>query len=126
MLATTLLPAALVSDAHIFQIIPGFPLPLGWRLILWENTMNMKSVSGAAMAAAAAGLFLSGAVMAPTAASAKAAAIGHCLGGNACKGQSACKSGDHACKGQNACKGQGFSELSKSQCGKIGGKYEKA
>ena len=126
MSATTLQPAALVSDAHIFQIIPGFPLPPGWRLILWENTMNMKSVSGAAMAAAAAGLFLSGAVMAPTAASAKAAAIGHCLGGNACKGQSACKSGDHACKGQNACKGQGFSELSKKMCGKAGGKFEKA
>ena len=126
MLPTTLLPAAFNSDVHVFQLMPSVPLPLSRRLILWEKTMNMKSVSGAAMAAAAAGLFLSGAVMAPTAASAKAAAIGHCLGGNACKGQSACKSGDHACKGQNACKGQGFSELSKSQCGKVGGKFEKA
>ena len=122
MLATTLLPAAFDSDVHVFQLMPSVPLPLSRRLILWEKTMNMKSVSGAAMAAAAAGLFLSGAVMAPTAASAKAAAIGHCLGGNACKGQSECKSANSSCKGQNACKGQGFVSLTKEECKKATGR----
>jgi hypothetical protein len=85
--------------------------------------MKIASKSGAAIAAAAATLFLAGAaVSSPT----YAAGEGKCIGANACKGQSACKGGNHACKGLNACKGQGFSALTKSKCDAAKGKYEPA
>ena len=83
--------------------------------------MKVTSKSGAALAAAAATLFIAGASL-PTVA--YAAGEGHCVGANACKGQSACKGGNHACKGQNACKGQGFSELTKEGCAAAKGKFQ--
>ena len=83
--------------------------------------MKLQSKSGAALAAAAATLFLAGATMSTVA---HAAGEGHCIGANACKGQSACKGGNHACKGQNACKGQGFAELTKGACAAAKGKFE--
>ena len=85
--------------------------------------MKVTSKSGAAIAAAAATLFLAGASMTTVA---YAAGEGHCVGANACKGQSACKGGNHACKGQNACKGQGFSELTKDGCAAAKGKFNPA
>ena len=72
--------------------------------------MKVTTKSGAAIAAAAATLFIAGASLSTVA----YAADGHCMGANACKGQSACKSAQHACKGMNSCKGQGFTET-KSQ-----------
>jgi hypothetical protein len=82
--------------------------------------MKMNSKSGAAIAAAAATLFLAGATMSsPT----YAAGDGKCVGANACKGQSACKGGNHSCKGLNACKGQGFSEMTKEKCAAAKGKF---
>jgi hypothetical protein len=83
--------------------------------------MKVTSKSGAALAAAAATLFLAGATMSTVA---YAAGEGKCIGANACKGQSACKGGNHACKGQNACKGQGFSELTKEGCAAAKGKFQ--
>ena len=71
-----------------------------------------KSVSGAAIAAAAALLFSVGSF---TTASADEAKV-HCDGVNSCKGQSACKTAKNACKGQNSCKGQGFKELTQKDC----------
>ena len=98
--------------------------------------MKIASKSGAAIAAAAATLFLAGAAVSSPS---YAAGEGKCIGANACKGQSACKGGNHACKGQsackggnhackglNACKGQGFSALTKSKCDAAKGKYEPA
>lgn len=71
-----------------------------------------KSVTGAAIATAAALLFS----IAPiTTASADEAKM-HCDGANACKGQSSCKTAHNACKGQNSCKGTGFVEMSKKDC----------
>ena len=67
--------------------------------------MKLNSKSGAAIAAAAATLFLAGATMSTVT---YAAGAGHCVGANSCKGQSACKGASNACKGQNACKGAGF------------------
>jgi len=84
--------------------------------------MKITSKSGAAIAAAAATLFLAGAAMSTAA----YAADGHCVGANACKGQSACKGGNHACKGLNACKGQGFSAMTKEKCDAAKGKFEPA
>ncbi len=83
--------------------------------------MKVTSKSGAALAAAAATLFIAGASLSTVA---YAAGEGHCVGANACKGQSACKGGNHACKGQNACKGQGFSELTKEGCSAAKGKFQ--
>jgi hypothetical protein len=88
-----------------------------------EMLMKVTSKSGAAIAAAAATLFLAGAAVSnPT----YAAGEGKCIGANACKGQSACKGGNHACKGLNACKGQGFSAMTKGKCDAAKGKYEPA
>ena len=84
--------------------------------------MKMTSKSGAAIAAAAATLFLAGATMSTVT---YAAGEGKCVGANACKGQSACKGSANACKGQNACKGTGFSMASEKACGAMGAKFVK-
>jgi hypothetical protein len=84
-------------------------------------TMKVTSKCGAAIAATAATLFLTGATMSTAS---YAADEGHCIGANACKGQSACKGGNHACKGLNACKGQGFSALTEEKCTEAKGKFE--
>ena len=65
-----------------------------------------KSVSGAAIATAAALLFSVGSF---TTASADEAKV-HCDGVNSCKGQSSCKSA------KNSCKGQGFKEMTQKDC----------
>jgi len=66
--------------------------------------MNTRKISGIAIAAVAASLF----VMAPLATAADAAAAqGKCIGGNSCKGK-------------------GFVMASKADCDKAGGKIEEA
>ena len=65
-----------------------------------------KSISGAAIATAAALLFSVGSF---TTASADEAKV-HCDGVNSCKGQSSCKSA------KNSCKGQGFKEMTQKDC----------
>jgi hypothetical protein len=95
-----------------------------WRIhyhLIEEIVMKLNSKSGAALAAAAATLFLAGATVSTTT---YAADEGHCVGANACKGQSACKGGNHACKGLNACKGQGFAEMTKADCVAAKGKFK--
>lgn len=80
--------------------------------------MKLTHTSAATLAAAAATLFLAGAVPA-FAADAAADAKGHCVGGNACKGQGACKTAKNECKGQNGCKGTSFTEATAADCAKI-------
>ncbi len=87
--------------------------------------MKLDSKSGATLAAAAATLFLAGAVISTTSAPANAAQ-GKCMAGNACKGQSACKGAANSCKGLNACKGTGFSLASEAKCTAMGAKFVKA
>jgi hypothetical protein len=83
--------------------------------------MKHVSKSGAALAAAAFSLAVSGSVMvAPANAGTKAKVM--CQGVNSCKGQAACKGGNHSCKAQNSCKGQGWIYSSADQCAKWGGK----
>jgi hypothetical protein len=84
----------------------------------------MKAFSGAALAVAAAGLFLSG-TAAVVAADTKEAKV-QCAGINACKGKSECSSAKNGCSGQNACKGQGWMSMSEKQCLEKGGKVEKS
>ena len=71
-----------------------------------------KSVSGAAIAAAAALLFSIVSISTAVADEAKV----HCTGVNSCKGQSSCKGADNSCKGQNSCKGKGFKEMTQKDC----------
>jgi len=85
--------------------------------------MKLDSKSGATLAAAAATLFLAGAVVSMS--TPADAAAGKCMAANACKGQSACKSADNACKGQNACKGNGFAMMSEAACKAKGGAFVK-
>lgn len=74
----------------------------------------------AALTAAAAALFLTGApALADDAAS---EANVRCEGVNACKGQSECHTAGNACAGQNACKGQGMLEKTRAECEAASGK----
>jgi len=84
----------------------------------------MRVLSGAALAAAAAGLFLSG-TASVAAADTKEAKV-QCAGVNACKGKSDCATATSACHGQNACKGQGWLKMTEKQCLEKGGKVEKS
>jgi hypothetical protein len=84
--------------------------------------MNITSKSGAAIAAAAATLFLAGVSISTHA----QAAEGHCMGANACKGQSACKGNKSPGPGANACKGMGFAEMTKQDCKAAKGKFKPA
>ena len=69
--------------------------------------MKLNSKSGATLAAAAATLFLAGAVVSTGSTSANAAA-GKCMVGNACKGQSACKGGVERLQGPECLQGSGL------------------
>ena len=83
----------------------------------------LKTVSGAAIAAAAAGLFLTANI--GTAFAGESHGV-HCAGANACKGQSECKSAKNSCKGQNSCKGTGWvSAADEKACKEKGGKVAK-
>ncbi|HEY3146235.1 MAG TPA: hypothetical protein VGJ75_07785 [Dongiaceae bacterium] len=66
---------------------------------------NMRVISGASLAAAAALLLVAGCSIYDK--PAQSAEV-HCAGINSCKGTSSCKSANNSCKGQNACKGQGW------------------
>jgi hypothetical protein len=112
---------------------PDFPLcgsvidgiAFSVQTILEEIVMKLDSKSGATLAAAAATLFLAGAVVSTGSTTANAA-DGKCMAANACKGQSACKGGPNACKGLNACKGQGFAKMSEAKCKATGGAFVKS
>jgi hypothetical protein len=84
----------------------------------------MGVVSGAALAAAAAGLFLAGTV--GGSAADKTEAKVQCAGVNSCKGKSDCATATSDCHGQNACKGQGWLKMTEKQCLEKGGKVEKS
>ncbi len=86
-----------------------------------QNAVRM--LSGAALAAAAAGFFATGFI--GTAAAADEAKV-HCVGVNGCKGKSDCKTATSDCKGHNACKGKGFVAMSEKMCMEKGGKVEKS
>ena len=65
--------------------------------------MKLNSKSGATLAAAAATLFLAGAVV--STGSTPANAAGKCMAGNACKGQSACKGARQCLQGPERLQG---------------------
>lgn len=79
------------------------------------STRASATVTGAAIAAAAAGLFALG-YAAPALADEQGKI--HCEGVNSCKGKGDCKSAKNSCEGKNSCKGQGFLEMTPEQCEK--------
>ena len=80
------------------------------------NSKSTFSMTGAALAIAAAGLFagLSTQVMAEE-------AQVHCYGINGCKGQNDCKTAENARKGQAVCKGHGLKATTAAGCKEAGG-----
>jgi len=82
-----------------------------------------KTVTGAALALAAAGLI---SVSPITFAGEKSASAKvHCYGVNKCKGHNDCKTAENACKGHAKCKGHGFVSMSAKACDHVGGKVGK-
>ena len=76
-------------------------------------------MTGVALAAAAATLFVAGcsSMMGGDAKTADSGAVKvKCYGANSCKGQAECKTGMNSCKGQNSCKGHGFVSLTEQAC----------
>ena len=81
--------------------------------------------SGVALAAAAAALFATGAMLAPAVHAAEGGKV-QCMGINSCKGHSDCKTATSDCKGLNSCKGQGWMEkASDKECLDAGGTVAK-
>ena len=76
-------------------------------------------LTGVALAAAAAAVFIAGCASEGSAPG-KSADSGtvkvKCYGANSCKGQAECKTAMNACKGQNSCKGHGFTSLTEQAC----------
>jgi uncharacterized membrane protein len=75
--------------------------------------MDRKTISGAALAAAAAMILSSG--VSTFAVAADAAKV-KCEGVNSCKGSSECSSAENSCKGMNTCKGHGWVSLTDEEC----------
>ena len=80
-----------------------------------------KSVKGALIATAVAGLFMANSALADHHEGGKKGDV-KCMGVNECKGKGACGvAGKHECAGENECKGKGWIKLSKDDCAKLGG-----
>ena len=74
--------------------------------------MNSKT---AALAAAAALLFVAGQAVAEDKADQPAGKV-KCEGVNSCKGKGSCHSASNGCAGKNSCKGKGFMMMSPEEC----------
>ncbi len=84
-----------------------------------DHKRAIGSLSGTALAMAAAGLFVSAAVTAPATAADDTKV--QCVGLNACKGKSECATANNACAGQNQCKGRGWVTMTEKECRTRGG-----
>ena len=78
--------------------------------------MDMKKLTGIALATAAAGLLTSVSVSASP-----VTQTAPCYGVNSCKGSSQCKTANSSCKGSNNCRGKGFLLMSPKACEVSGG-----
>ncbi len=82
----------------------------------------MNTIAKMALAASAAALFSSAAIMPAYAGDAGGSATVKCQGINSCKGTSKCQTAENACAGQNACKGHGWLPVgSADECTEQGG-----
>ena len=78
----------------------------------------VKKISGIALAAAAASVFVAGCATTGPGYSEYSSGKVACAGVNGCKGLSDCKTASNACKGQNTCKGHGFVFMGADECAK--------
>ena len=84
-----------------------------------------KSLKGALIAAAVAGIFAANTGIALADDEAKGGEV-KCKGGNACKGHGACAGAGHGCAGKNECKGKGWIKTKTEQeCKDKGGEVTK-
>ena len=72
----------------------------------------------AALAAAAAALFVTGQAGTALAAHHEAGEMVKCEGVNSCKGQSECKTDHSSCNGHNECAGKGWKKMTADECEK--------
>ena len=77
---------------------------------------GVKKLSGVALAAAAATLFVAGCATGGGGTGFSATGKVECEGVNGCKGLSECKTANNACKGKNNCKGEGFVYMTPLEC----------
>jgi hypothetical protein len=82
-----------------------------------------KQWKGALVAAAVAGLFLTGKALAAEKGGEQAKV--KCEGVNECKGKGACGGATHDCAGKNECKGKGWIQISEAECKEKGGTVKK-
>jgi hypothetical protein len=75
---------------------------------------TVKKLSGVALAAAAATLFITGCTTQGT--GYEATGQVKCTGVNGCKGLSDCKTATNDCNGKNSCKGEGFVYMTPLEC----------
>jgi hypothetical protein len=80
----------------------------------------------AALAAAAASVFMTAVGSFALAGVARAEDQIKCEGVNSCKGHGACKSAMNDCKGKNGCAGKGFLMLTPAECAKAKAEAAKA
>ena len=83
--------------------------------------MEHTRISGIAIAALAAAVFVTGCASnaKPLGATQTSNQVGSkvkCYAANACKGQSDCKAASHSCKSQNKCASQGFVWMGEGEC----------
>jgi len=78
-----------------------------------------QAFRGTMIAAAAAGLFMTGSVTAALGET-KAETV-KCYGVNSCRGHGQCAAAANDCAGKNSCKGKGWLKLSAAECRNRGG-----
>ena len=87
--------------------------------------MKLNSKSGATLAAAAATLFLAGAVVSTGVDARRTPPRASAWPATPARARAPARAASNSCKGQNACKGQGFSAASEKQCAAMGAKFVK-
>ena len=80
-----------------------------------------KHLKGAMVAAAVAGLFVSGKALADSHNVKAEETTIKCLGVNECKGKAECATATHECAGKNGCKGKGWIHTTDAFCQEKGG-----
>ncbi|CAA0118915.1 Uncharacterised protein [BD1-7 clade bacterium] len=86
---------------------------------------DKKSLSGAAIAIAAASITACSDNPTNDSADSATTDLAHCYGVNACKGHNDCKTAEHSCAGQATCKGSGsFVIMPTEACNNVGGQVK--
>jgi uncharacterized membrane protein len=81
--------------------------------------IEKSKLTGVALAAAAATLFIAGCASeggAPAQTADSGSVKVKCYGANSCKGQAECKTAMNSCKGQNSCKTHGYVTMTEKAC----------